>query len=276
MDEVGKQPPSVLVVIVDDMGVHQVGYHGSGFYETPRIDRLASTGVKFNCAYSAAPVCSPARAALYTGIHPARLHLTNYIPGTEPENPRLLTPPWRAYLPVEVETLGDVFKAGGYATGHFGKWHLAPTDEMTPVGPYDHWPLQRGFDRFYGFLDGATDQWTPDLVEDNHPIDPPRHAGADRNLLLSRHEVARSGQNGERGRPARRDRLGGNHLHMRDAPGHDAIEGVAGERHPEHERRRDPAPRLDGSRRLPLAVELQRGEVLPDPLRALHVRALQV
>jgi len=144
MDESGKQPPSVLVVIVDDMGVHQIGCHGGGFYETPRIDCLASTGVKFNCAYSAAPVCSPARAALYTGMHPARLHLTNYIPGTEPENPRLLTPPWRAYLPVEVETLGDVFKTAGYATGHFGKWHLAPDYHYSPGRPMD--PESQGFD----------------------------------------------------------------------------------------------------------------------------------
>lgn len=144
MESDSRQSPSVLIVIVDDMGVHQLGCHGSDYFETPCIDRLAATGVRFNCAYSASPICSPARAAIYTGMHPARLHLTNYIPGTEPENPRLLTPPWRACLPVEVDTLGDLFKAAGYATGHFGKWHLAPDYHYAPGRPMD--PESQGFD----------------------------------------------------------------------------------------------------------------------------------
>ena len=109
--------PNILLVIVDDMGVHQLGCHGSPFYETPHIDQLAREGVRFNAAYSASPVCSPSRAALYTGLHPARLHLTNYIPGTVPHNSRLLTPPWRPYLPVEAVTLGDAFKAARFSSG---------------------------------------------------------------------------------------------------------------------------------------------------------------
>ncbi len=137
-------PPNILVVIVDDMGVHQLGCHGGTFYETPHLDRFARESALFNCAYSASPVCSPARAALYTGLHPARLHLTNFIPGTEPANPRLLTPPWRAHLPVEIDTLGDIFKARGYATGHFGKWHLAPDYQYRPGRPMD--PESQGFD----------------------------------------------------------------------------------------------------------------------------------
>ena len=144
MDSARQRRPNILVIIVDDMGVHQVGCHGSSFFETPRIDALAAEGRRFAGAYSASPVCSPARAALYTGMHPARLHLTNYIPGTEPENPRLLTPPWRPYLPVEVETIGDAFKAAGYATGHFGKWHLAPDYHYEPGRPMD--PESQGFD----------------------------------------------------------------------------------------------------------------------------------
>jgi arylsulfatase A len=138
------RPPNILLVIVDDMGVHQLGCYGSGFYETPHLDRLAGEGVRFDTAYSASPVCSPSRAALYTGLHPARLHLTNYIPGTEPANPRLLTPPWRPYLPVEAVTLGDAFKGHGYATGHFGKWHLAPDYHYRPGRPMD--PESQGFD----------------------------------------------------------------------------------------------------------------------------------
>lgn len=126
------------------MGVHQLGCHGSAFYETPHLDRLAREGVRFTTAYSAAPVCSPARAALYTGYHPARLHLTNFIPGTEPANPRLLTPPWRPHLPVEIDTLADLLKPSGHATGHFGKWHLAPDYHYHPGRPMD--PESQGFD----------------------------------------------------------------------------------------------------------------------------------
>ena len=136
--------PNLLLVIVDDMGVHQLGCHGSDFYETPHLDRLAREGRRFTQAYGASPVCSPSRAALYTGRHPARLHLTNYIPGTEPANPRLLTPPWRAHLPVAEVTLGDAFRARGYATGHFGKWHLAPDYHYRPGRPMD--PESQGFD----------------------------------------------------------------------------------------------------------------------------------
>lgn len=137
--------PNIVVVIADDMGVHQLGCYGSGFYETPHIDRLAERGARFTAAYSTSPVCSPARAALYTGLHPARLHLTNYIPGTVPQNPRLLTPPWRPYLPVETVTLGDALRERGYATGHFGKWHLAYDYQYTPGRPTD--PESQGFEQ---------------------------------------------------------------------------------------------------------------------------------
>lgn len=136
--------PNILLVIVDDMGVHQLGCYGSTFYETPHLDRLAQQGARFATAYSASPVCSPARAALYTGLHPARLHLTNYIPGTEPANARLRTPPWRAHLPVEIDTIGDHFKRAGYDTGHFGKWHLGVDYRYEPGRPMD--PESQGFD----------------------------------------------------------------------------------------------------------------------------------
>ncbi len=137
------ESPNVLLVVVDDMGVHLLGCYGSSFYETPNIDRLAASGVRFLSAYSASPVCSPARAALYTGVHPARLHLTNYIPGTEPANPLLRTPAWRPYLPVEVPCIGTMLQSAGYATAHFGKWHLAPDYHYQPGRPMD--PESHGF-----------------------------------------------------------------------------------------------------------------------------------
>jgi arylsulfatase A len=159
--------PNILVVIVDDMSAHQVGCYGSSFFETPCLDRFASESARFNAAYSASPVCSPARAALYTGLHPARLHLTNFIPGTEPDNPRLLTPRWRAYLPVEVDTLGDIMKARGYATAHYGKWHLAPDYHYRPGRPMD--PESQGFDRV---------QVTRKPLADANPEGDPHHIDA--------------------------------------------------------------------------------------------------
>ncbi|MGH8018353.1 MAG: sulfatase [Opitutaceae bacterium] len=139
--------PNVLLVVVDDHGLHQLGCYGSECYHTPRIDALAGEGMRFTRSYSTAPVCSPARASLYTGRHPARLRLTNYIPGTEPANSRLLTPRWRPYLRLEEETLGAVFKTAGYATGHFGKWHLAVDYMYQPGRPTD--PESHGFEEVF-------------------------------------------------------------------------------------------------------------------------------
>lgn len=160
------RPPNILVVIADDMGVHQLGCYGSRFYETPHLDRLAAGGARFTQAYSASPVCSPARAALYTGLHPARLHLTNYIPGTAPENPRLLTPDWSRFLPVAAVTLGDALRSAGYATGHFGKWHLAHDYNYRPHRPTD--PESQGFDEVVVTRKPAADA---------DPEDDPHHVG---------------------------------------------------------------------------------------------------
>ncbi|MEZ5275133.1 MAG: sulfatase [Opitutaceae bacterium] len=137
--------PNILIILIDDMGVHQLGCYGNTFYETPHLDRLAEQGIAFNQAYGTAPVCSPSRAGLYTGKHPARLHLTNYIPGTEPANARLSTPKWTPFLPAEEDTMGDHFKRAGYRTAHFGKWHLAVDYNYRPGRPTD--PESHGFDR---------------------------------------------------------------------------------------------------------------------------------
>lgn len=140
-------PPNILLIVADDMGVDQLGsaLGGGGFFETPCLERFAAGGACFHRAYATAPVCSPARASLYTGQHPARLHLTEFIPGSTVRNPRLLTPPWqRGGLPVSAVTLGDALKAGGYATAHFGKWHLAADYNHAPGRPMD--PESQGFD----------------------------------------------------------------------------------------------------------------------------------
>jgi arylsulfatase A-like enzyme len=141
--------PNILLIIADDFGVHQLGCtlgqaQGGNFFSTPQLDRLAAEGVRFARAYATAPVCTPARASLYTGIHPARLHLTDFIPGSQVINAPLLSPDWQRGLPVAAVTLGDVFKARGYSTAHFGKWHLAADYNYVPGRPMD--PESQGFD----------------------------------------------------------------------------------------------------------------------------------
>src|SRR5436190_16221383 len=128
---------NVVLILADDLGWTDLHCYGSEFYESPHIDRLARDGVKFTQAYSACTVCSPSRAAILTGKYPARLHITDWIPGQPPENPKLLVPDWTKFLPLEEKTIADAFRAGVYATASMGKWHL---------GGEAYWPTNHGFD----------------------------------------------------------------------------------------------------------------------------------
>src|SRR5881394_3173507 len=115
------QKPNVVVILADDFGWTDLACYGSDLHETPAIDQLAREGMKFTQNYSACTVCSPTRAALMTGKYPARLHITDWIPGLPPENPRLLVPDWTKYLPLEERTIADAFHTGGYATASIKK-----------------------------------------------------------------------------------------------------------------------------------------------------------
>lgn len=117
--------PNVIIVVIDDMGWEQLGCYGSSFYKSPNIDKLAERGVRFTNAYASAPVCSPTRAALMTGKYPARLHLTDFIPGSDPKDKTLLTPHWQKFLPLDEVTIAERLKSEGYKTAFFGKWHLS-------------------------------------------------------------------------------------------------------------------------------------------------------
>ena len=114
--------PNILLILIDDMGVRDLGCTGSTFYETPHIDRLAAEGV--NCAngYAASALCSPARAAILTGRAPARVGITNYIPGNA--QGRMLGGPYHFALPREERTVAAALREAGYHTWHVGKWHL--------------------------------------------------------------------------------------------------------------------------------------------------------
>ncbi len=129
--------PNIVFILIDDLGWADLGCCGSRYYETPRIDRLARQGMRFTDAYAACPACSPTRASILTGKYPARLHLTDWIPGWTPPNPRLLIPDWRKYLPREEVTIAEVLDSAGYATAAVGKWHLG--------GP-PYFPEHQGFD----------------------------------------------------------------------------------------------------------------------------------
>ena len=136
--------PNIVFILVDDLGIHQLGCYGSIFYETPHIDSLAREGMKFINAYAASTVCSPTRASIMTGKYPARLHLTDYIPGKVPQNTLLSVPDWTKQLLSEEITIAEVLKTAGYATGHFGKWHLNKDKNYEAGRPGD--PGSQGFD----------------------------------------------------------------------------------------------------------------------------------
>lgn len=161
--------PNVVFVVLDDLGFADLGSYGSEI-RTPNLDRLARGGLRYT-GFHVTPLCSPSRAALLTGRNPHTVGvrtITNYA--TEAENNRgRITP--------QAATLAEILRDGGYATFALGKWHVAPMYESSASGPFENWPLGKGFDRYYGFLDGGTDQFRPELVSDNHWIDLPRRPG---------------------------------------------------------------------------------------------------
>ncbi len=132
--------PNIVFILTDDLGYTDLGCYGNPYNQTPHIDALAEQGMRFNQAYVASPICSPSRAAIMTGKHPARLHLTNFLVGerTDPASP-LLPAQWATGgLPSSEVTLAELMKQEGYATGMVGKWHLG--------GKQDQVPASQGFD----------------------------------------------------------------------------------------------------------------------------------
>jgi len=130
--------PNIVFFLIDDLGWADVGCFGSKYYQTPNIDRLAKEGMRFTEAYAACAVCSPTRASIMTGKYPARLRLTDWIPGSgdAPTN-ALRIPEWRKFLALEEVTIAEVLKPAGYVTASIGKWHLG--------GP-EYYPEHQGFD----------------------------------------------------------------------------------------------------------------------------------
>ena len=137
-----KRRPNLVFFLIDDMGWRDAGCFGSTFYETPNIDRLATQGIRFTNAYAACPVCSPTRASIMTGKYPARLNLTDWIPGRQSNmklraQMKVLPPEFEQQLGLEEVTIAEVLKEVGYVTCSVGKWHL---------GGQAYYPEKQGFD----------------------------------------------------------------------------------------------------------------------------------
>ena len=156
---------NVVVIVLDDTGFAHFGCYGSDL-ATPAIDKLAANGLRYTSFHTTA-LCSPSRAALLTGRNPHAVGMrgvSNWDTGF---------PHMRGGISPNAATLAEMLRAKGYATYAAGKWHLAPMEECSAAGPHHNWPVQKGFDRFYGFLQGEADQFQPELTSDNGHIDPP-------------------------------------------------------------------------------------------------------
>ena len=157
--------PNILVVLFDDTGFSDFGCYGSPI-RTPAIDRMAAEGLRFTGFHTTA-MCSTTRSALLTGRNHHSVgvgSLANFDSGY---------PGYRGKIAREAGTIAEILRLEGYRNYMVGKWHVTPLTESGSTGPFDGWPLGRGFDRYYGFMDAETDQYAPELVLDNSSVDPP-------------------------------------------------------------------------------------------------------
>ena len=146
-----ERPPNVVFILADDLGWADLPVYGNTFHETPNIDRLAAQGVRFTDAYAAAPVCSPTRASIQSGQYPARVGITDFIPGHWRPYEKVTVPTNRhQHLPLDITTMGEALQEAGYATGYFGKWHLGGV--QAGLGPedqgYDEAVVYQGWGHF--------------------------------------------------------------------------------------------------------------------------------
>ena len=187
--------PNVVLIVLDDVGYGQLSSYG-GPIQTPNLDHLAAEGLRYNNFHTTA-LCSPSRGALLTGRNHHEIGLaaiTEAATGYPGSN---------GSIPKSAGTIAEVLKQNGYNTMALGKWHLTPYTAYTSAGPFDHWPLGMGFEKYYGFLGGETDQWAPLLIQDNHFIDTPKRPGYHLSEDLVDHAISdiRDQQQANTGRP---------------------------------------------------------------------------
>ena len=160
-----KDAPNVLLVLIDDLGFAGTSTFG-GPVATPVFDRIARSGLKFNNFHTTA-VCSPTRTALKSG----RNHHVNNMGGIIETGTAF--PGNTGQIPQNVAPLAEMLRLNGYATAAFGKWHELAAWEASVAGPFDRWPIRQGFDKFYGFLGGETNQWAPFIYDGTHQVELP-------------------------------------------------------------------------------------------------------
>lgn len=158
--------PNVVFVVLDDVGYADLGCYGSEI-RTPNMDALAARGLRYS-NFHTTTLCSPTRACLLTGRNHHAVGM-RYLANVD-----MGWPSGRGAISHRAATIAEMLRETGYATFAIGKWHVAPTDEASAAGPFGQWPLGRGFDRFYGFMNGSTDQYHPELIEDNRPVEAPK------------------------------------------------------------------------------------------------------
>ena len=158
--------PNVIWILLDDVGFGASTSFG-GLIKTPMIDSLANNGLRYTNFHTCA-ICAPTRAALLTGRNSAAVHMSGFAHYWGSAG----FPGWDGYIPEKDGTAAEILKNQGYATFAVGKYGVTPDAEATDAGPFDHWPLGKGFEHFFGFLGSETDQYKPALVEDNSFIQP--------------------------------------------------------------------------------------------------------
>jgi arylsulfatase A-like enzyme len=157
--------PNVLMIVWDDVGYGALSVFG-GPIETPTMERIAQQGIRYSNFHTTA-LCSPTRSSLLTGRNATSNNMACITEASAG------FPGFSARIPFENGTIAEVLNERGWNTYAVGKWHLTPGEEIDASSWKGRWPIGRGFERFYGFLGGETNQWYPDLIEDNHPTEQP-------------------------------------------------------------------------------------------------------
>ena len=161
-----KNAPNIVWILLDDVGFGASSTFG-GLINTPTFDSLANNGLKYTNFHTCA-ICAPTRAALLTGRNSASVHVSGF-------SHTILSagfPGWDGKIPSQDATIAEILRDNGYNTFAVGKYGVTPDEDATDAGPFDRWPSGKGFEHFYGFLGSQTDQYKPDLVEDNAHVQP--------------------------------------------------------------------------------------------------------
>ncbi len=159
--------PNIAIIVLDDVGFGDFGCYGSEGL-TPGIDQLAADGVRFNNFHVTA-LCAPTRASLLTGSNAHAVGVGNIAEwGRDP-------PGYKGWIRPDAPTIAEMLRPQGYSTYALGKWHLSSIPDQNATGPYDHWPIGRGFDKWYGAHGNAIDHFHPELFENTHQVHPDKH-----------------------------------------------------------------------------------------------------